>query len=115
MTETNLLNVAGIGLTPSEVHLFAQMLQSADHTYAFEKGDYRVNMPQTLQALDMLVLAGLIERFVDGDGEWMDLWIVTDAAVEWVQEPKVQADLSLIAREFGWCPSVVDISLTSCA
>ena len=115
MTETNLLNVGDIGLAPSEVRLFAQMLQSADHTYAFEEGDYRVNMPQTLQALDMLVLAGLIERFVDGDGEWMDLWIVTDAAVEWVQEPQVQADLSLVAREFGWCPSVVDISLTSYA
>ena len=115
MNQTNLLNIAGIGLAPSEVRVFAQMLQNPEHTYAFEAGEYRVNKPQTRQALDMLVLSGLIERFCDVDGEWLNRWTITDEAVAWVQNPQVQADLSLVAEKLGWCSSVVDISLTSWA
>ena len=109
--ETNLLNIAGIALAPLEIRVFARMLQNPEHTYAFEEG--HMLPQQTLQALDMLVLAGLIERFCDADGEWLNHWTVTDQAVAWVQNAEVQADLSLVAQELGWCSSDVDISLTS--
>ena len=115
MDQTNLLNIAGIGLAPLEVQVFAVMLQNPEHTYAFDDDAHRANMPLTLQALDMLVLAGLIERFCDIDGKWLNCWTITDEAVAWVQNPQVQADLSLVAEKLGWCSSVVDISLTSWA
>jgi hypothetical protein len=48
----------------------------------------------------MLVLTGLIERFVDGDGDVMDLWVITDEAIEWVLDPHVQADMSVANTVF---------------
>lgn len=96
MSQTNLYSIAGTILALPEIRLFARMLESIDHTYALEEGDGK----EVRTMLDMLVLTGLIERFVDGDGEVMDLWVITDEAVAWVLNPQVQADISVANTVF---------------
>jgi len=96
MIQTNLYSISGTVLALPEIQLFTRMLQSVDHTYSLEEGDDE----QVRTMLDMLVLTGLIERFVDGDGDVMDLWVITDEAIAWVLDPQVQADISVANTVF---------------
>jgi hypothetical protein len=82
---------------PSEVSMLAGMLAHPDHLHAPE------DVPDETErsALDMLVLEGIIERFRAESGDWMDAWVVTDAALGWSQEPDVQADIQLAKLLLG--------------
>lgn len=90
MTQT-LYHVGGIKLSPGEIRVFTQMLDSADHTFTFGEQESEL----TRQCLDILVLEGLIERFQSPTGRWLDVWTLTEEAIGWVQDPAVSADIEL--------------------
>ena len=73
---------------------------TADFTVNTDFAQVEDDDEQVRTMLDMLVLTGLIERFVDGDGDVMDLWVITDEAIEWVLDPHVQADMSVANTVF---------------
>ncbi len=89
--QTLFYNIGGIDLAPVEVAMLATMLAHVDHTYVPE------GEPDDLdrQSLDILVLEGLIERFQQPDGTWLNGWVITDAAREWMRDPLVEADIEL--------------------
>lgn len=91
MNPQTLFNIAGVDLAPCEVRRFTGMLDTPDHTYIPE------DTPGDLerQSLDILILEGLIERFRAHDGTWLDAWVITEEAINWVCEPDVQADIEL--------------------
>ena len=86
-----LYNVGGVELSPPEIRVFIQMLENTDHTFTFAEEESDL----TRQCLDILVLEGLIERFQAADGSWLDVWVITDDGIAWVQEPDVSADIQL--------------------
>lgn len=96
--QTNLYTVGGIKLSPLEVSLFSEMLESDDHAYLPELAPD----DQTREALDMLVLEGLIERF-RSNGDWMNGWVITEGALDWLQSPEVQADMGLLKAASALC------------
>ena len=90
MSQT-LFNIGGCELAPCEVRMFTGILDTTDHIYAPEDEPDDL----TRQTLDILVLEGLIERFQTPGGAWLDVWGITEGAIEWLTEPEVQADIEL--------------------
>ena len=97
--QTNLFTVGGIELSPLEVFVFSEMLENEDHSYLPET----TPDDQTREALDMLVLEGLIERFQSLNGEWMNGWVITDGALDWLASPEAQADMELVKAASALC------------
>ena len=67
------------------------MLENLDHEWCLSE----TQQPGTLEALDWLVLGGVIERYKDPDGAWDDLWKINPPGLEWIEEPETGADISL--------------------
>jgi len=96
--QTNLYTIGGIELSAAEIVIFSSMLDSDDHTYLPELSPD----DRTREALDMLVLEGLIERFKSLDGEWVNGWVITDGALDWLGSAE-QADMELIKAASTLC------------
>jgi len=114
MEQTNLMiqpdtlfSIGGIDLAPCEVRMFTGMLDTPDHTYVPEDEP----TPLDRQTLDILVMEGLIERFKTPSGAWMNAWVITDGAINWLSEPEVQADMQL-AKGLNELIRGLDIPLT---
>lgn len=86
-----LFNIGGCELAACEVRMFTDILGSDDHIYAPEISPDDL----TKQTLDILVLEGILERFKGSDGDWLNVWGITQEALEWQADPDVQADIQL--------------------
>jgi len=84
-------NISGVKLSPWEINIFGQMLDNTDHTYTFGERESEL----TRECLHSLVLEGLIERFQDRNDHWIDVWVISDAAIAWLADPEVRADIEL--------------------
>ena len=84
-------NIGGIDLAPCEIRMFTSILDTPDHMYSPEDEPDDL----TRETLDILVLEGLIERFQNASGAWLDAWVITEEAISWASEPGVGADIEL--------------------
>ena len=90
-------NINGIELNPRQLHILACMLSNLDHEWCW----YETQEPGTREALDWMVLEGVIERYKDPDGAWDALWKITPPGLEWIEEPETSADMSLVKSVCG--------------
>ena len=84
-------DINGIDVSPIQLHILTCMLDDLDHEWCLSEGQ----QSGTLEALDWLVLEGVIERYKDPDGAWDALWKITPPGLEWIEEPETSADMSL--------------------
>jgi hypothetical protein len=96
MIQNTLMNIGGTDLAPTEVAMLLHILDNPNLSFLPEDEP----AAEHRQALDMLVLEGIIERFRAADETWLNGWVLTDTAVTWAQEAEVQADLELAKSLF---------------
>ena len=84
-------DINGIDVSPIQLHILTCMLENLDHEWCLSE----TQQPGTREALDWLVLGGVIERYKDPDGAWDDLWKITPPGLEWAGDPETGADMSL--------------------
>ena len=91
-------DINGIEVSPIQLHILTCMLDDTpDHEWCLSE----VQQPGTREALDWLVLEGVIERYKDPDGAWDDLWKITEPGLEWMEHPETGADMSLVKSVCG--------------
>jgi len=90
-------DINGIDVSPIQLHILTCMLDDLDHEWCLSEGQ----QSGTLEALDWLVLEGVIERYKDPDGAWDDLWKITPPGLEWIGDPETSADMSLVKSVCG--------------